>query len=74
MVSFIYSIHYLISVLSDNELHLFRRLLLSLLDDPLDASREETIHLVTPFVWDESRQRSHDEWESNWTHKSTIYI
>lgn len=45
--------------------HLTGRLLFSLLDDLLNDADEEAVHLVSPFVWDESGNGSHDVGKSN---------
>lgn len=53
-------------------IHLFRRLLLSLFDDPLNAVDEELVHLVSSFVGDKFCQRSHDKWKCNCTKQKLV--
>jgi len=49
------------------EIHLIGGLFLSLFDDPLNVVDEEMIHLVSSFIWNESRYRAHDSRKSNCT-------
>ncbi len=60
--------------LNIHDIHLFRWLLLSLLDDLLNAFDEKLIHLVSSFVGKESHQMSGDGWKSNWTHKANLSV
>lgn len=54
--------------------NLFRRLLLPLLDDALNAAVKELIHLVLPCVGQDFPQQNSREWKHSWTHNPNVLV
>lgn len=55
------------------EIHQFRWLLLSLLDDLLNGPNEEVIHVVSFFAGESHQQRC-KAWKSSWTHEKGTFL